>query len=77
MMQITTRQLIRNFSKYLKFIKQGERIILLEGKIPVADFVPHNQNFSVPGWKRKISKIKLKGVSLSKMVIHMRNEARF
>ena len=76
MTQVTIRQLTHGFSGYLKAVKQGERIVILKRRTPVADLIPHNENLCDPGWKRPISKIKVKGVSFSQTVSKMRDEER-
>ena len=76
MTQVTIRQLTHGFSEYLKAVKQGERIVILRRRTPVADLIPHNENLSGPGWKRTVSKIKIKGAGLSQTVSKMRDEAR-
>lgn len=76
MTQVTIRQLTHGFSTYLRAVKRGERIIILERRTPVADLTPHNENMAQPGWKRPIAKLKVKGVSLSRTVSKMREEDR-
>ena len=76
MTQVTIRQLTHGFSGYIKAVKRGERIVILERRTPVADLIPHNENMAQPGWKRPISKIKVKGESFSKTVSKMRDEER-
>ena len=77
MTQVTIRQLTHGFSGYLKAVKKGERIVILERHTPVADIIPHNENLAQPGWKRPIQKIKVKGLKLSQAVVKMRNEAKW
>ena len=76
MTQVTIRQLTHGFSGYIKAVKRGERIVILERRTPVADLIPHNENMAQPGWKRPIKRIKLKGIGLSKTVLKMRAEER-
>ena len=76
MTQVTIRQLTHGFAFYLKAVKRGERIVILDRRTPVADLIPHNENLASPGWKRPLSKIKLKGEGLSQTVAHMRDEDR-
>ena len=76
MTQVTIRELIHGFSGYLKAVKRGERIVILDRRTPVADLIPHNENLSLPGWKRPISRIKVKGLSLADTVSKMRDEER-
>ena len=76
MTQVTIRQLTHGFSGYLKAVKRGERIVILDRRTPVADLIPHNENLSLPGWKRSISKIKVKGLNLADTVSRMRDEER-
>lgn len=76
MTQVTIRQLTHGFSGYIKAVKRGEKIVILERRTPVADLIPHNENLAQPGWKRPVSKIKVKGIGLSQMVSKMRDEER-
>lgn len=76
MTQVTIRQLTHGFSAYLKAVKKGERIVVLDRRTPVADLIPHNENLAGPGWKRPVSKLKVKGLSLAKTVSKMRDEER-
>ena len=50
MVTVNIRELVHHFSKYLKEIKEGEKIVVLERNVPVADIVPHNENIALPGW---------------------------
>ncbi|OGL43060.1 MAG: hypothetical protein A2161_18445 [Candidatus Schekmanbacteria bacterium RBG_13_48_7] len=74
MISVNIRELTHNFSKYLKAVKDGERIVLMERTVPVADIIPHNENISRPGWSRNIKKISIKGESLSKTIIKNRRK---
>ena len=76
MTQVTIRQLTHGLAGYLKAIKRGERIVILNRRTPVADLIPHNENVTQPGWKRPIKRIKIKGIGLSQMVVKMREEDR-
>lgn len=74
MVALNIRELMHHFSKYLKMVKAGERIVLMERNVPVADIIPHNENVAQPGWKREIQKIEIQGESLSQTVIRNRKE---
>lgn len=76
MTQVTIRELTHGFSGYIKAVKRGEKIVILERRTPVADLIPHNENLAQPGWKRPISKIKVKGIKLSSAVSKIRDEER-
>ncbi len=76
MKSINIRELTHHFSSYLKIVKKGERITVMERNKPVADIIPHNENVSQPGWKRPIKKITVKGVNFSDVVSKMREEER-
>ena len=76
MTQVTIRQLTHGFSRYLKAVKRGERIVILNRRVPVADLIPHNENLTQPGWKRPIVRIKVKGKPFSQIVSEMRDEER-
>ena len=74
MKSVNIRELTHHFASYLKVVKRGERIIVTERSLPVADLVPHNENVGQPGWKRPLSKIKIKGPSFSEVISKMREE---
>ncbi len=74
MIAINIRELSHNLSGYLKKVKKGERITIMERNIPIADVIPHNANV-LPGWKREIEKIAISGEPLSKTIVkHRRKE---
>lgn len=60
--------------KYLKSVKNGERIIVMKRNKAVAEIIPHNENVVPPGWKRDIQKIKIDGESFSDTVIKERKK---
>jgi antitoxin (DNA-binding transcriptional repressor) of toxin-antitoxin stability system len=62
---VSIRTLMHNFSHYLKEVKAGEHITILERRNPVADIIPHNKNIKYPGWKREIKRRKVGGEALS------------
>ena len=76
MIAINIRELTHHFSDYLKKVKSGERITILERNIPIADVVPHNANISSPGWKRKIDKLNLPGEKFSTTIAQNRREEK-
>jgi antitoxin (DNA-binding transcriptional repressor) of toxin-antitoxin stability system len=65
MQAVSIRDLMHNFSHYLKEVKEGEHITILERRNPVADIIPHNKNIRFPGWKRSIKRRKIRGDSFS------------
>ena len=77
MTQVTIRQFAHGLSGYLKAVEKGERIVILNRNKPVADILPHNENLSIPGWKRPIKRIKVKGEPMSQLISRMRDEARY
>ena len=76
MKTVNIRELTHHFAGYLKVVKRGERVVVLERNSPVADLVPHNDNLTSPAWKRSIQKIRVGGEPFSKTVSRMRAEAR-
>ena len=76
MVSVNIRELTHNFSKYLKAVKDGERIVIMERTVAVADIIPHNENVSLPGWSRNINKISIKGESLSETIIRNRRKEK-
>ena len=75
MKSVNIRELTHHFASYLKVVKRGERIVVMDRSLPVADLVPHNENVSQPGWKRPISKIKVKGPGFSETISKMRESS--
>ena len=77
MKSINIRELTHHFSSYLKMVKRGERIVVTQRNLPVADIVPHRENVQdPPAWKRPIERARIKGEPLSETVIRMRSEER-
>ena len=76
MVAVNIRELTHNFSSYLKAVKEGKRVTVLERNIPVADIIPHNEHVAYPGWKRPIEKIKIKGEPLSKTIVKTRRQEK-
>ncbi len=77
MKSINIRELTHHFSSYLKIVKRGERIIVMERNLPVADLIPHNENVISPAWKRAIQRIRVKGEPFSKTVEKLRDEEKY
>ena len=76
MKAVNIRELTHHFASYLRAVKRGERIIVLERSSPVADLIPHNENVQQPAWKRPIKRIRVKGESFSQTVSRDRAENR-
>ena len=74
MKSVNIRELTHHFSNYLRLVKRGGRIVVMERNLPVADLIPHNKNVGQPGWKRAITKIKVKGLSFSETISKMRED---
>lgn len=71
---VNIRTLTHNFSKYLKAVKNGKRIIIMERNIPVAEIIPHNANIIKPGWKREVKKVRIDSGPLSKTLLQLRED---
>jgi prevent-host-death family protein len=76
MQSVNIRELINNFAHYLKEVKAGEQITILERQKPIADIVPHNANIRFPGWKRTLVPRKVGGEAFSQTVIKNRESFR-
>ena len=74
MKAVNIRELTHHFSSYLKVVKRGTRIVVMERSLPVADLVPHNENLTAPDWKRPIQKVHINGEALSETTAHLRAE---
>lgn len=76
MKTVNIRELTHHFASYLKVVKRGGRIVVMERSSPVADLVPHNDNLASPGWRRPIQKIRVSGEAFSKTVSRSRADER-
>jgi len=76
MKSINIRELTHHFSSYLKIVKRGGRIVVMQRNLPVADIIPHNENLLAPAWKRPLEKIQVKGESFSETTTRLRAEER-
>ena len=74
MQTVAIRELNHHMSKYIKKVKDGERIVITEHNVPVADIVPHREGQDIPGWKRPIVPVRMKGEPASQTIIRMRRE---
>ena len=76
MKTVNIRELTHHFASYLKVVKRGGRIVVMERSSPVADLIPHNDNLASPGWRRPIQKIRVSGEAFSKTVSRSRADER-
>jgi len=74
MQAVSIRDLMHNFSHYLKEVKEGERLTILERRNPVADIVPHDKNIRFPGWKRPIKRRNIGGEAMSSSIERYREK---
>jgi antitoxin (DNA-binding transcriptional repressor) of toxin-antitoxin stability system len=72
MQSVNIRELVHNFALYLKKVKFGHQITILERQKPIAEIVPHNANIRSPGWKRVLVPRKVGGEAFSQTVIKSR-----
>ena len=63
MTTVGIREFSYNMSKYLKKIKAGERIVITNRNIPVADIVPLREYKLSPVGKSLLGPVKLKAVN--------------
>jgi antitoxin (DNA-binding transcriptional repressor) of toxin-antitoxin stability system len=76
MKTVNIRELTHHFSSYLKVVKRGERIVVMERSSPVADLIPHNDNVTSPAWKRPLQRIRVKGEPFAVTTARLRVEER-
>ena len=76
MAAVNIREFMHHHTKYLKEIKAGGRVTIMERNSPIADLVPHNENVAAPAWRRSIEKIKTKGESFTATIIKNRSGER-
>ncbi|MEK7299215.1 MAG: hypothetical protein AAB066_04920 [Candidatus Margulisiibacteriota bacterium] len=76
MKEVSIREFSHHISAHLKLVKAGERLVLLERSVPIADILPHNPNLAIPRWKTPIRRVKIKGKPLSESLIEDRRASR-
>lgn len=76
MVAINIRELTHNFSSCLKKVKAGERIIIMERNVPIAEIIPHNPHVIEPAWKSPAKRLKVPGVNFAQEVIKERRQSR-
>jgi len=76
MTSISVREFSHHMAKYLKKLRAGEGFILKYRNEPIAQMMPTHlaSGSTVPGWRRPIKRIKIKGESASQTIIRMRQE---
>ncbi len=73
MKSVSIRELSHHLSPLLKEVKLGERLIILERNIPIAELVPHRENITKPGWNRPIKRVR----GLKKTFLESLEEERY
>ncbi len=74
MKTVTFTEFRQHVAVYLNAVEQGEPFRILRHGKPVADLTPVKTDNSVPSWKRCIEPIRLRGISVSDMIIKERDE---
>lgn len=73
MKKLTIREFAHHLSENLKLVKSGERLIILDRKVPIADVIPHQEHVLFPGWRRPIKRVKSKtNLGLSDAIVDAR-----
>lgn len=76
MKTVTSTEFRQHAAAYLNAVERGETFRILRHGKPVADLTPIKTGKAVPSWKRCIEPIKLRGISISDMIIKERDEHR-
>ena len=77
MTTISVREFAHHMAKYLKMLKEGEGFILKYHNEPIAHVLPSNSSIPVlPGWRRQIKKVQIKGGPISETIVEMRKGER-
>ncbi len=74
MKTVTFTEFRQHAAACLNAVEQGETFRILRHGKPVADLTPIKTSNSVPSWKRYIEPIRLKGISVSDMIMKERDE---
>ncbi len=74
MKTVTSTEFRQHATAYLNAVEQGETFRILRHGKPVADLKPIKTSNTVPSWKRCIEPIKLRGISVSDMIVKERDE---
>lgn len=76
MKTVTFTEFCHRAAACLNAVEQGETFRILRHGRPIADLIPIKTGKAVPSWKRCIEPIKLRGISVSDMIIKERDEHR-
>ena len=74
MKTVTFTEFRQHAAACLNAVEQGETFRILRHGKPVADLKPVETDKAVPSWKRCIEPIRLRGVSVSNMIVQERDE---
>ena len=74
MKTVTFTEFRQHVAVYLNAVEQGETFRILRHGKPIADLTPIKTGKAVPSWKRSIEPIRLRGISVSDMIIKERDE---
>ena len=73
MKTVTFTEFRQHAAACINAVEQGETFRILRHGKPVADLKPIRTSNTVPSWKRCIEPIKLKGISVSDMIVTERD----
>jgi len=76
MIKVNVKHLLHNFAEYKKKVKAGERVVILEHKIPIMDLTPYQEKCSKPGWKREHFVLPSTKTSATEICLKTRKEER-
>ncbi|VAX36018.1 hypothetical protein MNBD_UNCLBAC01-2171 [hydrothermal vent metagenome] len=76
MIEVNVKELLHHFAEYKEKVKAGERVVVLERKIPIIDLTPYKKHVEKPVWKRNHYILPATKVSASNLCIKMRQEER-
>ena len=74
MKTVTFTEFRQHAAACLNAVEQGESFRILRHGKPVADLKPIKTGNAVPSWKRSIEPIRLRGISVSDMILKERDE---
>ncbi len=71
---VTFTEFRQHAAAFLNAVEQGETFRILRHGKPVADLKPIKIDEAMPSWKRCIEPIRLRGISVSDMIVKERDE---
>ena len=74
MVKISIREFAHHLAKYIERAERGEKILITKRNKSSVQLSSYNEHVDEPSWKKHFQPVRIKGESLSKTIIKMRQE---